>query len=427
MLDEPRALLRVLRTGRRHGAPLRRRVHGELQRVLVSAFEAVPYYRDLMHRIGYDPRASFAGVDDLQRFPVLTKAMIQEHGSCAFRREDVPTSRCHVDNTSGSTGHPLTVYRSKPARAVQVAKWLRVLFLNGYSVFDKVLSPVAPHRVREGRSPLQRLGLFRRLALDYVACPPGALLDALLEYRPDVVYGLRSHLELVAMEMKRRNVTYRGLKLLVVTGEVIPEAFRELCREGFGIEPTETYGSVELGVMAYDVPDRQGLKLAEDLSFFEFLDRDGAPVKPGEAGRVVVTDLTNEVMPFIRYDQGDLAVFRTVERADGVSERRLVEILGRQNDFIVMPDGSRRGATEAYRLVSGFPGIRQFRIEQETVHRFTVRLAGEAAAMQALQGPIETGFRDRFGPATSVRVESVDALGPDPSGKRRVFLSKVKP
>jgi len=61
--------------------------------------------------------------------------------------------------------------------------------------------------------------------------------------------------------------------------------------------------------MAYETQQHDGLHLCEDLTYFEFLDKDGNPVRPGQMGRIVINDLTGRLMLFIRYDQGDFVTF----------------------------------------------------------------------------------------------------------------------
>jgi phenylacetate-CoA ligase len=107
----------------------------------------------------------------------------------------------------------------------------------------------------------------------------------------------------MAMEMYRRGIRAEGLKLLRVGAEIIHENNRQLYRKQFGVEAIENYGSIEMGVVAYETQEHDGLHLCEDLTYFEFLDENGKPVRPAQVGRVVVTDLTATLMPLIRYDQ----------------------------------------------------------------------------------------------------------------------------
>ena len=311
------ALHHLMRNTKMPRHTLERRIHRRLKKVLVSAYRNVPYYRDLMKTVGYHPEKHYSGPTDLVHLPITTRTVFRQRGIKAFLADPADLNRSTCRSTSGSTGIPIKVYRSPRERAVEIARWLRVLFVNGYSPRHRVVSVGNPDRDHGGRNPIQQLGFFKRGLIDYYL-PVEELTDRLLRLQPDVLYGNRSHLDLIALELKRRGVKPKGIKFVVGTGEVIYDSSRRLCRESFGADFIESYGSVELGVLAYETPDHDGLHLCEDLTYFEFLDNQGLPVPPGEPGRVVATDLTGQLMPFFRYDQGDRVVIKTGKTATGI-------------------------------------------------------------------------------------------------------------
>ncbi len=183
------------------------------------AAASVPHYAEQMRRAGYDPQRDFSGMGDLSLLAVTHKADLKVAPLDFVRAsEEGHLQEYFFDRTSGSTGMPLSVYRSPWEREIQIAKWLRVMFLNGYRPTDKVFSCTSPGRLTEGRSVLQRFGLFRRRAVDYTL-PVGSLIDALLDYGPDVVYGVRTSLVLAAEELLRRGVPAPTVKLLVSGGK----------------------------------------------------------------------------------------------------------------------------------------------------------------------------------------------------------------
>lgn len=424
MLTSLRALHQVMRDHRLSRPELDRLIHSRLNTVLVSAYHTVPYYRTLMRNLNYDPTRDYRGPQDLAQFPIITKQDLKREGATAFMQEGTEPADYFSDSTSGSTGIPLTVYRSPYERALQITKWLRALFINGYTTRQKVMSLTSPARLNEGKSIAQRFGLFRRQAVDYLR-PADEMVNCLLEYTPDVLYGNRSHLDLMALELGRRGVRPRGLKLVIGTAETLHENSRRLCREHFGVAMTETYGSVELGTMAYETPARNGLHLCEDLSYFEFLDEAGHPVPTGVPGRVVVTDLTGTLMPFIRYDQGDLAVVQPADAQQG-GRRRLSRIIGRADDLVVLPDNSLRAWHVFYEIMDTFVGIKQFRIVQKTRHMFQIIVAADGAYYQEIHGHLLRQLYTHFPETVEFNIRPVPHIDPDPNGKIRMFISEVE-
>ena len=166
----------VLRDQKYQSDKLQKLVRERLRAMLISAFEHTAYYREVMRAAGYDPRVDFNGPEDLAHLPILTKQIIKEKGIRAFVRmadlEHLDDFFC--DTTSGTTGLPLIIYRDRYARALQIAKWLRVLFDNGYRPTQKVLSFTSQAQLSAGRSLIQQFGLFRRQAVGYDMDPERA-------------------------------------------------------------------------------------------------------------------------------------------------------------------------------------------------------------------------------------------------------------
>jgi len=421
MLNNARALYQVMHDAKLSRSKLDDLVYRRLREVLVSAYQKVPYYRELMQSVGYNPIQEYSGPEDLSKLPITTKEILKQKGYKAFVKEGADLSGCFRDSTSGSTGIPLTVYRAPYERAVQMAKWLRVLF----SVHHKVMSLTSPSRLSVGRSIIQRFGILRRMAIDYL-CSPEEMADAFLDYEPDVLYGNRSHLDLMALELKRRGIHYQGLKLLIATAEVIGESSRQLYREYFGIELVESYGSVEMGVMAYETPAHDGLHLCEDLTYFEFLDEEGLPVAPGKPGRVVVTDLMGTLMPFIRYSQGDFVLFEYIDAAIRGVSRVLTQITGREDDHVVLPDGTRRSFHDFYEVMHECSGVGQFRVIQRSRGNFQILVVATNSYFLCIRDEIVRRLQMKFPATVSFEITQVERIAPDPSGKIRMLISEVE-
>ena len=425
MLNNLMALNQVMRDVKLSRPELEKIIRKRLKKVIISAFRYVPHYREMMKRLGYDPIRNYRGTDDILNFPITTKEELKQKSIAAFIKEGSNISNCNVDSTSGSTGIPLRVYRSSSERALQIARWLRVLFLNGYSARDRVLSFTSPERMEEGRSILQKFGIFRRLPINYQLSPK-EFVNALLAYKPNVVYGTRSCLDLASLELKKRGIKLKGIKLLLAAGEFVYESSRCNCREQFGVDIIESYGTVEMGLMGYETPHRDGIHLTEDLTYFEFLDKDGLPVQEGKPGRIVVTDLTNKIMPFIRYDQGDFGIFKEVKDSNGQMIRRLERIIGREDDFVVLPDGSKRIFNRFMNVMDRYTHIQQFRVIQKTIDHFQIQVVADLTYLANISSDLLIRLKDDWPPEVSFKIVPVERIEADPGGKIRILISELE-
>ena len=86
--------------------------HHRLRRLLKHAYKQVPYYRRLFDEHGIRPK-DISNIDDLQKIPILTKRVLQQENPSDFVAEGVDPNQCVAIRTSGSTGLPLTVFRTK--------------------------------------------------------------------------------------------------------------------------------------------------------------------------------------------------------------------------------------------------------------------------------------------------------------------------
>lgn len=149
-----------------------------------------------------------------------------------------------------------------------------------------------------------------------------AQIEAIKQLQPIGYTGTPSYLLSLLAKYQEQYGQPPSIKKALVSGEAVTAEMQQAFTEK-GIDVYQAYASAELGLIAYQVPDEQGLVVAEDI-IVEIVDPDGVPVQPGEVGEVVVTSL-DEKFPLIRYATGDLSAY--IER-DSDSQRTNMRIKG---------------------------------------------------------------------------------------------------
>src|SRR5262249_2280854 len=130
---------------------------------------------------------------------------------------------------------------------------------------------------------------------------------ALRRRPPGLVFGHAHSVYLFAEFLRQHGLPAPRPRGIITTAMVLHGWQRRVIEAVFGCPETNRYGWEEVSLIAWECERHDGLHVNADGVYVEVL-RDGRPARPGEAGSVVVTDLTNRAMPLLRYQVGDVAV-----------------------------------------------------------------------------------------------------------------------
>ena len=310
-------------------------------RALVARVAArVPMYAERLAAAGVRP-GDVAGVDDLVRLPVTRKDDLRTHypfGLLAVPRGEL--RRVHA--SSGTTGRAtvvaytaadLALFAEVNARALAMAGAEPGMMLHnayGYGLFTGGLG------IHGGG---ERLGMN-------VVPVSGGMTDRqvtlLLDFRPDVITCTPSYALTLATELQRRGIAPEALSLrfALLGAEPWTEGMRQQVDAGLGVRSTNIYGLSEIigpGVSNECVEARDGSHVMEDHFYPEILDPDtGAPVPDGEDGVLVITTLTKEALPLLRYWTGDVTSLVRGRCACGRTLVRMRQVKGRTDDMLII-------------------------------------------------------------------------------------------
>jgi phenylacetate-CoA ligase len=163
---------------------------------------------------------------------------------------------------------------------------------------------------------------------------------------------------------------------------------------------------------------------AEDL-IVEIIDSEGKVLPPGQSGEIVITHLATKDFPFIRYRTGDIGILDENACPCGRGLPLLKEIQGRTTDFVVARDGTVMHGLALIYILRDLPGIKAFKIIQESLDRTRVLLATDCQFDEQNCAEIITGFKQRLGQSVKIEIERVAAIPKESSGKFRYIVSKV--
>jgi phenylacetate-CoA ligase len=244
--------------------------------------------------------------------------------------------------------------------------------------------------------------------------------------RPKMLFGYPSALAHIARHALRRGIAMDdlGVKVAFVTGESLYDRQRQDIEQIFDCEVANGYGSREGGFIAHQCPAGSMHITAEDV-VVEIIDEQGRPLGPGRQGEIVVTHLATKQFPFIRYRTGDVGVLSGQRCVCGRGLPLLQEVKGRTTDFVVAQDGTVMHGLALIYVVREIPGVRQFKIIQESLQRTRVLLVTDPDFNEASVQAIRAGIAKRIGAQARIDVERVLDIAPEASGKHRYVVSHV--
>jgi phenylacetate-CoA ligase len=250
----------------------------------------------------------------------------------------------------------------------------------------------------------------------------GEYLARLERFRPEVIVSYPSILLHLARRAGADRCRRLGVRLLYTSSEALYEPVRGELQELFGAPVRNRYACREFGMVASDCPEGGGLH-ACDMRLWIEIEPAADPNSPGE---LLITDLDNLTMPFVRYRVGDRArPAGAGGHGCGRPWSRLAEVEGRSLDVVVTPDGRAFGGT-FFTLVlrTDDRAVAEFQVVQPQVDRLSVRIVPgpgwSPARKDELAGRLAGPLR-----GVSIEVEEVDEIPRLPSGKRRFVVSHV--
>ena len=406
-----------------------------LQQLITHAYACVPHYRNVMNEKGISP-GDIRSATDLFALPVLTRQFVQQHRE-ELVADGIARDRLLLTKTSGSTGIPLEFYSTREDQLDHgYARSIRALQWTGIQLGDRTAAVGRPRSHTAGRGHV-----LRSIARGMQRTTP-VYVDSLSDVNlPEVVrllasaglVGIRAYpnaIALIAAFIKDTGSPVPAVKTVVTGGAELLTHERSIVREVFGTEPHSNYSSYEAYEIACECSAHEGLHISAEDVLVEVVDDSDAPVPPGVEGRILITNLHNYGMPFIRYDIGDSGSMLAGACSCGRTLPRLGSLVGRKNRFLVTRSGSRifSGTLFLDRLSS--LGMRQYQIVQDSVDTVVMRLVADPSASSvdersALERKVLDMFQSKFGPELALRVEFVDRIEPTEAGKHVFMLSRV--
>ena len=401
-----------------------------LQRLLDHCYREVPYYRRRWRELGIAP-GDIRNLDDYARLPVLTKADIREHFD--ELKADSWRDRLLYKATGGSTGEPMRFGFTRESNDRRTAvmwrgyEWAgsrmgrRTLFLWGGAVGD----PTRAHQLKD------RLynAVFARRVLNSFSMTEANMAeyaDAIDRYRPDIIVAYVGPLVQLAEWLLACGHKVWQPHAIIGGAEAMHGFQRDAIQQAFEAPAFNTYGCREFMLIAAECEQRHGLHVNSDHLVVELRLPDGA-ASGCTTGDVIVTDLFNYGMPFVRYANGDMATASTQRCACGRGLPLLARVEGRILDAIRTPGGHVLPGEFFPHMLKDVPGVQRFQLVQRRLDHLDLSIVRGAGFDDASLEYIHREVDKVLGDSVQLHCHFVDEIPLTRSGKRRVTVSELTP
>ncbi len=346
-----------------------------------------PFFRARLDAAGLSPELAWSR-ETFSRIPLLSRGDLLQRAA-DIRCQFVPAEHGAVNEiqTSGSTGQTVAVWRTGFNGLMWMALTMRdhLWQSRNFSASLAVIRALVKTFDDPDQAQESGWGPPAALLFDTGLCYAQPLsmdvarqAEWLLARNPHYLLTYPSNLRALLDCFEALGRTPPGLREVRTIGETLPSDLRQRCRVVLGAALVDLYSSQESGIIALQCPESGLYHLQSESLLVEVLDESDQVCRPGEVGRVVVTDLHNFATPIIRYDIRDYAEAAPA-CACGRGLPTITRILGRQRNLIVLPDGRRSWGMVGLHRFREIATVLQYQLIQHSLTDVEVRLVTPAA------------------------------------------------
>jgi len=368
-----------------------------------------------------------------EQLPVLQKSDYQVPLSERFST-GYAEKNCCLNKTSGSSGDPMVFAKDKACHALIWANimrkfaWHGIDFNRSYQArfygMPMAFWPQKLLRIKDFLSNRYRMNIFdlSNEGLDQI-------VQKFANNRFEYINGYTSAIVLLAKQLESKKSVLKtlcpSLKVCIVTSEMLFEADKMLLEKALGVPVINEYGASEVDLIAIQNPQGEWVVNAETC-LIEIVDEQNKVLPYGQEGRIIVTQLYNKAMPFIRYEVGDYGI---LDPKSTPQKPILQKLIGRTNDVIHLPNGKRAAGMAFYSITKALfddqSTVKEFVIKQTKIDTFEIEYVSDLAFTQTQEQHIYQVISDFLVPDLTLKFVQKTSSTRGANGKLKQFISLV--
>lgn len=407
--------------------------------LIEHSYKNVPHYRNTLEQAEVVINGKVY-LENYHRLPLLTKDVLRENFD-ELKSNDLDNRDWFINSSGGSTGEPVKFIQEKEYKV-----WGRALkyFFESWMGYEFGMKKVQlwgserdlfwnkePWNVKMGRLLrnevwLNSFRMDRENMNKYV--------ETINEEKPVLILAYADAIYELSKFIKSENLKVHSPDAIMTSAGTLHDEMRKIIEEVFEVKVINRYGTREVGNVASESNAHDGL-LIPPMYYVEILDKEGNVAPPGELGEIVVTQLINYAMPFLRYKIGDMGILSNKISKSGIEWPVLEKVTGRITDVFRKSDGGvivPEYLIHLIGVVMNKDWIRKYQLVQEDYNFVRVLLCPD----KKIDNP-KVSFKDDLsfledklklvmGDDCKIEFEFPSNISPSPSGKYRYTICKVQ-
>lgn len=355
----------------------------KLRILLNHAYDNVPYYHDLLKKRSLRP-TDFRSLEDLRKLPVLQRSQLRLKTD-ELTAKNVGKSELIPCKTSGTTATPVKFYRSRTEIPWGLAAQARGYDWAGFRtgsklVYIRLFAPndeLARMKATLIRS-LQRSKLLGGYDLSEKSLASFCTKNR--NFKPDYILGAPCTTNILAAYLLENRQYKMRPKAVFTYAETLLPHYRKTIEGAFQCKVYDVYSSTEIPHISSQCGHSEGHHVTDENVILE-IQKDDETTVPGEEGKVLLTNLNNFAMPFIRYDIGDSGK-KLADDCPCGRELSMFSPIGRNYEYFVHSDGTFTFFRDLQTVFEDLP-IEDYQIVQEDHDEITMRIVKRAGYTHA--------------------------------------------
>jgi phenylacetate-CoA ligase len=402
-----------------------------LKLLLNHADKNVPYYHKIFKKLNFKPD-DITNVNELERLPILTKEIIRDNFEDFYARNYSKENRIS-SATGGSTGTPMKFFIDKKWAACNVAAALRAWSWAGHELGEKMAYLwSAPQDLKDQNKFINKihnytLRIIKLNAFDLTPEKMDDYIKILKTFKPKRINSYASAIFTLSLYLEKRGIEDIKPEAILTTSDMLFDYKRKTIERVFSCEVFDYYSGRDISLQAAECSEHAGYHLSIENAVVEFI-KGNEHVTSGETGKIIITDLCNYAMPFIRYEIGDLGVPSDENCPCGRKLPIMKSLKGRILDTIITPEGK---MLDGMFWIAIFPdyqikGIEEFQIIQKRIDKLLIKIVKGRNFCDTDLNLYLNIIKKNVGDQMNIEVQFVNKIEPSISGKHRPVISEIQ-